>query len=127
MNRYTKIINMMESYFTKDFEKTKKGFTKVREVKEETGLDVKHPKICGIKWWEVSKNKRYVVLLFKTNEYCGALQSSDEGKVFWAKLDELESMKLAENFDKILNVFTDDDVQEHIQLKNHGQWIDILK
>ena len=27
MNRYTKIINMMESYFTKDFEKTKKGFT----------------------------------------------------------------------------------------------------
>ena len=127
MNRYTKIINMMESYFTKDFEKTKKGFTKVREVKEETGLDVKYPKICGIKWWEVSKNKRYVVLLFKTNEYCGALQSSDEGKVFWAKLDELESMKLAENFDKILNVFTDDDVQEHIQLKNHGQWIDILK
>ena len=36
-------------------------------------------------------------------------------------------LKLAENFDKILNVFTDDDVQEHIQLKNHGQWIDILK
>ena len=31
MNRYTKIINMMESYFTKDFEKTKKGFTKVKE------------------------------------------------------------------------------------------------
>ena len=65
----------------------------VREVKEETGLDVKYPKICGIKWWEVSKNKRYVVLLFKTNEYCGALQSSDEGKVFWAKLDELDLQK----------------------------------
>ena len=29
MNRYTKVINMMESYFTKDFEKTKKGFSKV--------------------------------------------------------------------------------------------------
>lgn len=36
MTRYTKIINMMESYFTKEFEKTKKGFSKVREVKEET-------------------------------------------------------------------------------------------
>ena len=34
MNRYTKIINMMESYFTKDFEKTKKGFTKVRTVRK---------------------------------------------------------------------------------------------
>jgi len=89
--------------------------------------DIKHPKICGIKWWEVSKNKRYVVLLFKTNEYSGTLQSSDEGKVFWAKLDELKSMKLAESFDKMLKVFTDDDVQEHIQLKNHGEWIDILK
>ena len=46
--------------------------------------------------------------------------------MFCSKLDDLESMKLAENFYKILNVLTDDDVQEHIQLKNHGQWIDIL-
>lgn len=36
MNRYTKIINMMESYYTKDYEKHKKGITKVREVREET-------------------------------------------------------------------------------------------
>lgn len=47
--------------------------------------------------------------------------------MFWAKLNELESMKLAESFDKMLKVFTDDDVQEHIRLKNHGEWIDILK
>ena len=36
MNRYTKIINMMDSYYTKDYEKTKKNKTKVREVREET-------------------------------------------------------------------------------------------
>ena len=36
MNRYTKIINMMDSYFVKDYEKTKKGITKKREVREET-------------------------------------------------------------------------------------------
>lgn len=36
MTRYTKVINMMDSYFTKDFEKQKKGVTKVREVREET-------------------------------------------------------------------------------------------
>lgn len=36
MNRYTKIINMMDSYYTKDFEKTKKNITKIREVREET-------------------------------------------------------------------------------------------
>lgn len=36
MTRYTKIINMMDSYYTKDYEKQKKGITKVREVREET-------------------------------------------------------------------------------------------
>ena len=36
MNRYTKIINMMDSYYTKDYEKTKKNITTVREVREET-------------------------------------------------------------------------------------------
>ena len=36
MNRYTKIINMMDSYYTKDYEKTKMNITKVREVREET-------------------------------------------------------------------------------------------
>lgn len=36
MNRYTKIINMMDTYFVKDYEKSKKGITKKREVREET-------------------------------------------------------------------------------------------
>lgn len=36
MNRYTKIINMMGSYYTKDFEKEKKNVVKVRQVKEDT-------------------------------------------------------------------------------------------
>lgn len=36
MNRYTKIISMMDSYFTKDYEKQKKNITKTREVREET-------------------------------------------------------------------------------------------
>ncbi len=36
MNRYTKIINVMGSYYTKDFKKEKKNIIKVREVKEET-------------------------------------------------------------------------------------------
>lgn len=99
----------------------------IREVKEETGLDIQNPKICGIKWWEVNKNKRYIVLLFKTNEYSGTLKSSIEGKVYWAKLDEIKFMNLAESFDKMLDVFTDDNIQEHIQLKDNNKWIDILK
>lgn len=93
----------------------------IREVKEETGLDIQHPKICGIKWLEVSENKRYVVLLYKTNEYSSTLKSSDEGKVFWVKLNEVKSMKLAPIFDKMLQVFTDDNIQEHIRLEDDGK------
>ncbi|WP_455492969.1 NUDIX domain-containing protein [Eubacterium sp.] len=99
----------------------------IREVKEETGLIIKNPKLCGIKWWEVKRNKRYVVLLFKTNEYCGTLKSSNEGMVFWTKLEALKTLNLAESFDKIIDVFCEDNVQEYIQRKDHDKWIDIFK
>ena len=99
----------------------------IREVKEETGLIIKNPKLCGIKQWEVNKNKRYVVLLFKTDEYSGTLKSSDEGKVFWTKLEILKTMKLAESFDKMIDVFCDDNIQEYIQRKDNDKWIDILR
>ena len=99
----------------------------IREVKEETGLIIKNPKLCGIKWWEVKSNKRYVVLLFKTDEYSGTLKSSDEGKVFWTKLETLKTMNLAVSFDKMIDVFCDDNIQEYIQLKGNNKWIDILK
>ncbi|OPJ55939.1 hypothetical protein [Alkalithermobacter paradoxus] len=36
MNRYTKVITIMGSYFTKDFEKKRKNMVKTREIKEET-------------------------------------------------------------------------------------------
>ena len=99
----------------------------IREVKEETGLIIKNPKLCGIKWWEVKRNKRYVVLLFKTNEYSGTLKSSNEGKVFWTKLETLKTLNLAESFDKIIDVFCEDNVQEYIQRKDHDKWIDLFK
>lgn len=99
----------------------------IREVKEETGLDIKHPKLCGIKWWRVDKNKRYVVILFKTNEYSGNLKSSIEGETLWARLDEIHKMKLAPDFDIMLEVFTNNDFCEHESIKVKDEWISIFK
>ena len=45
----------------------------IREVWEETGLDIKNPKLCGIRHWSVSKKSRYIVLFYKTNEFSGSL------------------------------------------------------
>ena len=67
----------------------------IREVKEETGLDIQSPKLCGIKWWEAGHGRRYIILLFKTDRYTGTLHDSNEGKVFWTELDALRSMRLA--------------------------------
>ena len=39
-----------------------------REMKEETGLDIINPKLAGIKQFPI-ENGRYVVLLFKTEQF----------------------------------------------------------
>jgi len=45
----------------------------IREVKEETGLTISKPQLCGIKDWYDDKDFRYVVLLYKTRHYSGVL------------------------------------------------------
>ena len=54
----------------------------IREMKEETGLDIKNPRLVGVKQFPI-KGGRYVVLLFRTNEYRGTVLSSDEGQMEW--------------------------------------------
>ena len=49
----------------------------VREMREETGLTVRHPKLCGVKQFPI-ENGRYLVLLFETEEFEGTLRSSEE-------------------------------------------------
>ena len=61
------------------------GDSVIREIKEETGLDIKHPLLCGVKQFYTDEGERYVVFLYKTNEFSGELASSEEGRVFWIK------------------------------------------
>ena len=41
----------------------------IREVKEETGLDIEQPQLCGIKQFQDKQDNRYVVLFYKTNKF----------------------------------------------------------
>lgn len=59
----------------------------IREVREETGLSIKNVELCGVKDWVEYIGSRYIVFLYKTNEFNGKLKSSDEGKVFWMPLE----------------------------------------
>lgn len=96
----------------------------IREVKEETGLDIRNPRLCGIKHWKWSKRSRYIVLLYKTDEFSGNLQSSNEGKVFWIKKEDLNKYKLAEGFETMFKVFDDDSLSEFMSVKENGIWIE---
>ena len=51
-----------------------------REMKEETGLDIIRPRLAGIKQFPI-ENGRYIVLLFKAEEFSGSVVSSDEGEM----------------------------------------------
>lgn len=41
----------------------------IREIKEETGLDIFEPQPCGFKDWIQDDGTRYIVLLYKTNKF----------------------------------------------------------
>ena len=86
----------------------------IREMQEETGLLIEHPKLCGIKEFHKSKDgKRYIVFLYIAHKFSGELKSSNEGEVFWYPLSKLRaSGKLIDGFEEMLSVFTDDDVSE---------------
>ena len=59
----------------------------IREIKEETGLDIKNPVLCGIvNWAKKDSPDRYVEYLFRATEFSGTLcEGTDEGRVFWTK------------------------------------------
>lgn len=50
----------------------------IREIREETGLTIISPQLCGIKDW-YENQCRYVVLFYKATRFEGRLQSSEEG------------------------------------------------
>jgi 8-oxo-dGTP diphosphatase len=86
----------------------------VREVKEETGLDVSDLRLCGMKQFTSEDNTyRYIVFFYKTDRFTGKLKSSDEGKVFWIERSELDSYVLADGFDKMLEIFENDELSEN--------------
>ena len=58
----------------------------IREMKEETGLDIKNPRLSGVKQFPI-EGGRYIVLLFKVTEYSGTVVSSDEGQMEWVESD----------------------------------------
>ena len=91
----------------------------IREVKEETGLDVSNLQPCGIiHWCNDETGERYFVFNFKTDTWSGELLSeTEEGKVFWVDIDELAKLNLARGFGERLPMFL-----ENKYIEGFGTW-----
>lgn len=86
----------------------------IREMKEETGLTIESPRLCGIKEFHKLKDgKRYIVFLYIADKFTGKLKASNEGEILWYPLDELpKSDKLIDGFGEMLPVFLDNKISE---------------
>ena len=94
----------------------------IREVREETGLQIESPRLCGVKQFPTDDGTRYVLLFFKTNLFSGQLASSEEGEVIWIKRTELENYPLAMDFADMVRVFESDELSEFYYERAGDAW-----
>lgn len=93
----------------------------IREVQEETGLTVQNLKLCGLKQFPI-EGGRYLVLLFRTDQYTGKLRDSREGRMLWLRREELSRYRLSSNFAEMLEVFQSPDLNEMYFREDQDQW-----
>ena len=93
----------------------------IREVKEETGLRITSPQMCGMKNW-VEDGIRYVVLFYKTEKFEGDLISSEEGEVWWEDLKELPNLDLSLDMEDMLRIFLEEDLTEFFYYQYGEDW-----
>ncbi len=86
----------------------------VREIKEETGLEIEDPRLVGVKQFFDHNDERYLVFFYVATKFTGTLKASDEGDLTWMTREEIEKSKLAYNFDHDLPIFFDKKLSEHI-------------
>lgn len=98
----------------------------VREMKEETGLTIKSPRLCGVKQFPI-EDGRYIVFLFETDQFEGKVVDSDEGKMHWVKISELSNVKLVDDFEELIEVMMSDSLTEFQYVVENDEWIVVKK
>ena len=85
-----------------------------REMKEETGLNIKNPKLTGIYHW-MTDDIRNIGYLYKATEFEGELISSEEGKVYWISGEEFLQKPLAPGMLQVWKMMHDENANECLQ------------
>jgi len=69
----------------------------IREVKEEAGLTIRNPRLCGLLMFPNFKGNDWYVFTFTATEFDGALIESSEGNLKWIPDDQVASLPLWES------------------------------
>lgn len=83
----------------------------VREMREETGLLIKEPHLCGVKQFPINGG-RYLVFLFETDQFEGELINSSEGDMHWVNADQIHSLKTVNDFADLIDVMLNKQLNE---------------
>ncbi len=98
----------------------------IREMKEETGLTIEKPSLCGIKEWINEDGSRYIVFLFRADRFSGELVSSEEGRVFWMEKEDVLKSHWIWHMDGLLRIMADGEFAE-LYLDAADDWKPVLK
>ena len=98
----------------------------IREMKEETGLTIINPRLCGVKHFPLDEG-RYMVFLFEATEYEGELCSSDEGKMYWINTENLDKVNLVKDLKDLIDVMLDENLSEFQYVVEKNKWSFIKK
>ena len=95
----------------------------IREMREETGLTISCPVLCGVKDWMNDDGGRYLVLLYRTDRFTGQLRASEEGRVFWVTREEFQRMDVLWNMKEVLRIMDSATQNELFWPQNSRQWV----
>ena len=69
----------------------------IREVREESGLEIRKPQLHGLLMFPNFKGDDWYVFVFTAREFGGALIDSPEGRLAWIPDEKLTSLNLWES------------------------------
>ena len=94
----------------------------IREMREETGLHIINPKLCGVKQFPI-EGGRYLVFLFETEEFTGELTGSEEGEMSWIPRNRLHEYKTVDDLQQMLDVMLKPELTEFQYIIEDGNWL----
>ena len=94
----------------------------IREMREETGLTIRNPRLKGLKQFPIDGG-RYIVFLFAADEFEGELRSCEEGRVAWYPRDRVRSLPTVEDLEELIQVIEGEDLTGFIYTREEDRWI----